>query len=77
MAVETTKTTQVTGHYTVKGNQLELTDKEGPWACTKAGEQTGTYTWKYANSALTFTKIADHCQDRVGTLVTAPWQQPK
>jgi hypothetical protein len=70
------KATQVAGHYIVKGNQLELTDQEGPWACTKQGEQTGTYTWKYANSALTFTKVADHCEARVGTLATAPWKQP-
>ncbi len=70
------KATQVAGHYTVRGNHLELTDKEGPWACTKPGEQTGTYTWKYTNSALTFTKIADRCDARVGTLATAPWKQP-
>jgi len=70
------KATEVSGHYTVKGNKLEMTDKEGPWACTKPGEQTGTYTWKYADSALTFTKVADHCEARVGTLATAPWKHP-
>ena len=33
------KTTQVTGNYRVKADQLELTDTGGPWACTKNGEQ--------------------------------------
>ena len=70
------KATQVAGHYVVKGDRLELTDKEGAWACTKPGEQTGTYRWKYADSALTFTKVADHCEARVGTLANAPWKQP-
>ena len=70
------KATQVAGHYAVKGNQLVLTDKEGPWACTKPDEQTGTYTWKYANSTLMLTKVADHCEARAGTLATEPWKQP-
>jgi hypothetical protein len=68
------KATEVSGSYTVKGNKLEMTDKEGAWACTKKGEQSGTYTWKYADSALTLTKVADHCEARVGTLATAPWK---
>src|SRR5690242_2404733 len=42
------KATQVAGRYVVKGDRLELTDKEGAWACTKPGQQTGTYKWTYA-----------------------------
>src|SRR5690349_16785591 len=71
------KAMQVAGHYTVKGNQLELTDQEGPWACRKPGQQTGTYSWKYADSTLTLAKLTDPCQERVGTLATAPWKRPK
>ncbi len=68
------KTTQVTGNYRVKADQLELTDTGGPWACTKNGEQTGTYSWKYDHSVLTLTKVADLCNDRSGTLTPATWQ---
>ena len=32
---------QVAGTYTVKAGELQLTDAEGPWACTKAGERDG------------------------------------
>jgi hypothetical protein len=71
------KGTQVSGRYTVKGDQLELTDTEGPWACTKTGEQSGTYTWKYAGSVLTLTKVTDSCQDRVGTLAAVSWKRPQ
>lgn len=67
------KSTQVVGKYTVKGDQLELTDTGGPWACTKEGEQTGIYSWKYARSVLTLTKVTDLCTDRAGTL-TPTWQ---
>ncbi len=70
------KAMQVAGRYTVKGDQLALTDEKGPWACTKPGEQTGTYTWKYDNSVLTFVKIADRCADRVASLTTAAWKAP-
>jgi hypothetical protein len=68
------KDTVVTGDYRVKGDQLELTDKGGPWACTKDGEQTGTYSWKYEHAALTLIKIADRCGARAGTLTPANWQ---
>lgn len=64
---------QVTGQYSVKGGQLEITDTQGPWACTKAGEQTGTYRWKYENSVLTFNKVVDPCEDRVRSLASATW----
>jgi hypothetical protein len=66
---------QVSGRYTVKGDQIELTDTDGPWACTKAGQQTGTYHWMLGKSVLTFSKVADPCEDRVGSLVKVGWKQ--
>jgi hypothetical protein len=68
------KSLQVSGQYTVKADQFVLTDKEGPWACTTAGEQTGTYTWKYENAQLSFTKVADSCPARVESLVQTSWK---
>jgi hypothetical protein len=66
--------TVVTGSYRVKGDQLELTDKGGPWACTKDGEHTGTYNWKVEGGALTFSKVSDPCNARSGTLTPGTWQ---
>ncbi len=68
------KDTVVTGSYRVKGDQLELTDKDGPWACRKDGEQTGTYKWKIEGGALTFSKVSDRCNARSGTLTPGTWQ---
>jgi hypothetical protein len=70
-------TTEVSGKYSVKGGQIELTDVKGPWACTNAGQQTGTYDWKFDSSALTFSKVADSCDDRSGTLLPAAWKRGK
>jgi hypothetical protein len=67
----------VAGQYTIKGDQLEITDVQGPWACTKAGEKTGSYAWKLNESELTFSKLADRCQDRVQSLTTTKWQRRK
>jgi hypothetical protein len=66
---------QVTGRYEVKGGQLDFTDKQGPWACTKADEQTGTYRWSYVHSVLTFSTVTDHCKDRVQSLTGPKWKQ--
>lgn len=71
------ETLEVTGTYSVKTGELQLTDSQGPWACTKSGEQTGTYAWKYENAALTFSKVADKCEDRVNSLVKAAWRRQK
>ena len=65
---------QVTGQYSAKAGQLEITDTQGPWACTKAGEQSGTYIWKYGNSVLTFSKVADRCEDRAKSLTSVTWK---
>ena len=66
---------KVEGDYTVDGDQLQITDKSGPWACTKATEQTGTYRWKAEGNALTFSKVADACKDRVGSLTPRAWKK--
>lgn len=64
---------QVAGTYSAKAGEMELTDVEGPWACNKAGEQTGTYTWKYEKSVLSFNKVTDQCADRVRSLIDLAW----
>jgi hypothetical protein len=72
--VEQAGTTEVSGSYSVRGGQIELTDVKGPWACTTAGQQKGTYNWKLDNTVITFSKVADSCDDRSGTLVSASWK---
>lgn len=68
-------TLEVTGTYSVEAGELKLTDSAGPWACTKKGEQSGTYKWKFENAVLTLTKLADKCVDRVNSLVGLEWKQ--
>lgn len=68
-------TLEVSGIYSVEAAQLKLTDSAGPWACTKEGEQSGTYKWKFDNAVLTLTKLADKCADRVNSLVGLEWKQ--
>jgi hypothetical protein len=70
-------TVEVVGTYSATASELKLTDTQGPWACSKAGEQTGTYTWKYESAALTLIKLTDKCEYRVGSLVGVAWQQQK
>jgi hypothetical protein len=66
---------KVEGDYTIDGDQLQITDKSGPWACTKPAEQTGTYRWKAEGDTLTFSKVADTCKDRVDSLTPHPWKK--
>ncbi len=68
-------TLEVSGTYSVKGDEVKLVDSAGPWACTQAGEQSGTYKWKFANAVLTLMKVADNCADRVNSLVSHEWKQ--
>jgi hypothetical protein len=65
----------VSGQYSATGGKVKITDAEGPWACTKAGEATGTYRWKLDDAKLTFTTVADHCQDRLQSLTKTKWQR--
>ena len=71
------ETLEVAGNYSVKAGELQLTDSSGPWACTKAGEQAGTYAWKYENAVLTFSKVADKCEDRARSLINLAWKAQK
>ncbi len=73
--VDQGETREVQGNYATKGGELRLTDAQGPWACTKAGEQTGTYAWKYENNVLTFTLVSDKCDDRVNSLINRKWKR--
>lgn len=68
---------EVEADYTVKGDQIQLTDRSGPWACTKSTEQTGTYHWKYENGTLAFSRVMDRCEDRVDSLTKYTWKKQK
>jgi hypothetical protein len=69
------ETLEVTGTYSINDKVLKLTDTQGPWACSKEGERTGTYQWKYENAVLALSKVADKCEDRVKSLVSLAWKQ--
>ena len=68
---------QVAGSYSATASQLKFTDTKGPWPCTKAGEQTGTYAWKYESAVLTLIKLTDKCTERVNRLIGVTWQQQR
>jgi hypothetical protein len=68
---------EVMGTYSATARELKLIDTQGPWACNKAGEQAGTYTWKYENDALTLIKLIDKCEDRAKSLVGVSWHRQK
>jgi hypothetical protein len=70
-------TLEVAGTYSVSAGELQLTDTQGPWACTKGGEHKGTYRWKYENAVLTLSKASDQCEDRVKSLVGIKWSRKK
>jgi hypothetical protein len=70
-------TVEVSGSYSATASELKFTDTQGPWACSKEGERTGTYTWKYENSVLTLAKLIDKCVDRVKSLVGVDWQRQR
>jgi hypothetical protein len=70
------KETKITGTYAVSGDKVKFTDLGGPWACKKPN-QTGTYSWKTDGGALTFTKVSDACEDRVGSITHSSWQPHK
>lgn len=54
--------TVVEGVYSVTADRIELTDKQGRYACTEAGP--GKYEWKYDGKALKFTILEDLCEGR-------------
>jgi hypothetical protein len=69
------KAVVVSGTYAIKGDQLEITDVDGPWACKTDGQQTGTYTWKVQNAVLTFAKVSDACNDRSDPMTSMKWKR--
>lgn len=75
--VSTGEENVVEGEYTVKGEQLILTDKRGRLACTGDGMATGTYQWKYEGEMLTLTKAEDKCSGRSSGLTAGPWKRKK
>ena len=62
---------KVEGDYTVKGNRVVFTDRSGPWACP--AKDTGTYHVESKGKTLTFKKIADTCEGRIGSLTPKAW----
>jgi hypothetical protein len=64
---------KVSGTYTVTGDEIDMTDKRGPWTCPK-GKRTGSYHWETTLTGLAFTKIADDCDARSTPMTTGPWK---
>jgi hypothetical protein len=64
----------VEGEYTVTGDELRLTDKGGPMACTGQGEP-GVYRWKLANDELALTKVDDKCDGRSAAMTAQAWKR--
>ena len=67
----------VEGEYTIKGEQLTLTDKRGRLACMGEGMATATYAWKYEREMLTLSKVDDQCDGRSAGLTAGPWKRKK
>jgi len=64
---------QVEGSYSVKQDQLTLTDESGPGAATGA-DAVGTYKWSFDGKALTLTKVQDSNPNRATVLTAHPLQ---
>ena len=64
---------KVSGEYTVTGDEIALTDQQGPWKCPK-GQLTGSYHWEATLTGLAFTKMADECEGRSVPMTTGPWK---
>ena len=64
---------QVEGSYTVKQDQLTLTDKSGAGAGTGA-DATGTYKWSFDGKVLILTKVQDENPSRATVLAAHPLQ---
>jgi hypothetical protein len=67
----------VEGEYTVKGEQITLTDKSGRLACKGEGMATATYGWKVEGETLTLSKVEDKCTGRSAGLTAGPWKRKK
>ena len=62
----------VEGSYIISGDKIILTDESGTVACTGANTATGKYEWKYGDERLIFSKIEDHCEERISNLTRNP-----
>lgn len=51
----------VKGTYKVTGNEVEITDQDGDFACPDA---VGKYKWKVENEKLVMTIVDDPCEGR-------------
>ena len=65
--------TVVEGGYTVGKDGVIFKDTGGQYACY---DSDGKYTWKIDNDSLTFVKIDDNCQGRIGVLTSGPLTRP-
>ena len=61
--------TVVEGGYTVGTDGVIFKDSGGQYACY---DSDGKYTWKIDKDTLTFVKIDDNCEGRVGVLTSGP-----
>lgn len=66
---------KVEGDYQTNADQLHLTDKGGPWACTGAESKSGSYHWSVNQGTLTFSKVDDACKERVDSLIARSWKK--
>jgi hypothetical protein len=55
----------VKGNFVISEDKIELTDKEGQFACEGV---KGKYRWTAQEKSLKFEKIEDECDGRVGAL---------
>lgn len=55
----------VNGTYTVDGNQIVFTDRDGFAACKEEDGVTGKYEWSLSSPGLSLTPIDDTCQSRL------------
>jgi len=59
----------VQGEFSVDGNQVTLTDRDGPGRCP----DSGTYEWAFQDPELTLSLVSDSCESRSEVLTTKPW----
>jgi hypothetical protein len=67
------------GSYMVTKDHLVITDKQGRGACLQAGQETGTYQWKFDvdGKVLKFSKVEDNCERRAFYMEKQHWVKRK
>lgn len=66
-------TLKVSGDYTVNGDEIDLTDKTGPWTCPK-DRRSGSYHWETTDNGLAFTTMTDECSQRSSPMTASTWK---